>query len=182
MRKIVFMIFMVSIVLIVAGCNNSNDGFVNSTADELNNKNVTSDVNDGVDSIKDKQMKLVANCDFLNESEVSTICGSDVSMTKDDEIYGPCTFTFANKDDHHLKLIYYAYPSTDNKERLYNYCLGEGEKVDDFVCADSSNNVYVYGDYYSISLGQEMEYSFSPVCSFENIKKLGKLVKSKIYS
>jgi len=185
MKSLTMMIFLL-VILFVAGCSSNSSepkagdslkGF--AQADNSANKETQK-----VDMRDSNQLKLVENCDFLTEQEVKTICGSDVKMTKEDEIYGPCTFRFENDEGHALRLIYYAYPPTDSKERGYNYCIGkEGSEVpEEFICATPDDkSVYVYGDYYSISLGEEYDYPTGKVCEYEKIKELGKLVKSKIY-
>ena len=189
MKKWVIVMF-VLLAIFVAGCSSSEDdgSTTNTNSQVTDNQNVVQHADDVAGNTgltadeTNKQMDLVDDCEFLNASDVKAICGSDVSMTKDDEIYGPCTFSFTNDANHKLKMIYYPYPPDDSKDRMYNYCLTNGDKVDDFICADSDNNVYVYGDYYSISLGQEMNYASNPVCSLGQLKELGKLVKKRIYS
>lgn len=172
----------VLLVLFVAGCSSAKDD--GSTTDnnlqKIDSNEKVAQTDNSASVKTNRQMDLVKNCDFLNASDIAKICGTNVKMTKRDAIFGPCTFSFTNSADHDLGLIYYQYPPSDSKERAYNYCLSKGEKVDEFICADE-NNVYVFGDYYSISLGHSMEYSSDIVCSTEQIKELGKLVKQRIY-
>lgn len=185
MKKLTIILFLL-IILLVAGCSSKSsepkvgdtlEGFgrVDNSADETPQEIDTRDSN---------QLKFVETCDFLSALDVQTICGTDVKMTKLDEMYGPCTFRFENDEEHFLRLIYYAYPPTDTKERGYNYCIdGQGgEEFVEFVCATPDDkNVYVFGDYYSISLGEEYDYPTGNVCEYEQIKELGKFVKEKIY-
>lgn len=182
MMKKWFIIIFVIFLVFIAGCSGAKkDGSTtNNDLQKIDSNEHVAQTDNSASDKTDRQMDLVKNCDFLNASDIAEICGSDVNMTKKDTIFGPCTFSFTNSADHDLGLIYYQYPPSDSKERSYEYCLSKGEKVDEFICADE-NNVYVFGDYYSISLGHSMEYSSDIVCSFEQIKELGKLVKQRIY-
>lgn len=180
-------VFFLLIVLFVAGCSShSNEPKIPKTGDVLGSaqNNSASGATQAVDNRDNNQMKLVKNCDFLTAQDVQSICGSDVKMTKDDEIFGPCTFRFENNQSHALRLIYYAYPPTDSKDRIYNYCINQkgAEKPEEFICATPDDkSVYVYGDYYSITLGEEYDYPTDKVCKYNQIKELGKLVKKRIY-
>lgn len=195
MKKWVIVMF-VLLVLFVAGCSNAKDN--GSTTDnnlqKINsNEKVAQTDNSAGNDLQDsaldkqnsKQMKLAKTCDFLTVSDIKDVCGSDVNMTKDPDYMGPCSLRFTNSADHTFRLIYYEYPPTDSKERSYNYCIrpdGGGEETQEFICVTPEDeNVYVFGDYYSITLGMDYKYPNDNVCNFEQTKELGKLVKQRIY-
>lgn len=185
MKNVMIVLFLLT-ALFVAGCgNNSAEPKAGNVLEGFaQGDNSATGQTQGVDMSDNNQMKLVKNCDFLTAQDVKTICGSDVTMTKEDEMYGPCTFRFENDQEHALRLIYYAYPANDNKDRIYNYCISQegAEEPEEFVCATPDDKgVYVYGDYYSITLGEEYDYPTDKVCEYEQIKELGKLVKKRIY-
>lgn len=185
MKKLTMILFLL-IILVITGCGDKSTGL--KPGDTLEGfGRVDDSVGEKpqeVDTRDSNQLKLVESCDFLSALDVQTICGTDVVMTKLDEMYGPCTFRFENEQQNFLRLTYYAYPETDTKERGYNYCVNDegSEEFEEFICVTpGSKNVYVFADYYSISLGEEYDYPNNKVCEYEQIKELGKFVKEKIY-
>lgn len=174
-------------VLLISGCvqhadvKEGKDNTVKSIDQQKPEEKAGSE-QDETDKTKEKQMALVKGCKFLNSSDIKKICGSDVKETHLSTTYGPCTFEFEGKSGQVLKMIYYQYAQSDSKESMYDYCISKGEEAEKFVCAQAEDSsVYVFGDYYSISLG-DTSVGEQKICSFEQVKDLGKLVKSRIYS
>lgn len=184
-KNSIFIVLMILIVLIfTTGCNDKSDDLIpGMVLDEFAQKpDEAEEVI--IDERDSSQLGFVDDCDFLSASDVKTICNTDVKMIKLDEMYGVCTFRFDNGKDHYLRFSYNNYGSSDNKERGYNYCLSgqDGVEITEFVCATPSDkNVYVFGDYYALSLGEEYDYAMDKVCTFDQIKELGVLLKEKIY-
>ena len=159
-------------IIVLTACSTSD-----KTTTEQNDEDGMQTSDTYEDTGNDVQMKLVSNCGFLSANDIAAECGAAVSTYKKGSEFGPCTFDFTDEDDNTISFIYYAYPATDNKDRIYSYTLSTGcEKVDDFVCLQEGS-VYVFGDKYSLSLGN----SLGTVCSDEQLKNLGVLMKKRIY-
>ncbi len=185
MKKIL-LIGLLLVLIVTAGCANhnnktsTNNNKVNNISLKNNQENTNSNTNS--EENENHQMTFVKDCSFVNASEVKAQCGVDVSLQQDDpSIYGPCSLHFEDENGNRLGMIYYQYPSPDDKEIMYNHCLENGEKINDFICADDDGNFYVFADKYSLSFGNE-EWTNGNVCSPENLKKLVKEVGEKIYS
>ena len=185
MNKYSTIIFLITL-LILTGCSNKSDELVPGTVLEGFAQTPSEPEEVVVDERDSAQLRFVETCDFLSASDVMEVCNTEVEIIQlDESLYGPCTFRFDNGDQHYLRFIYNGYAPSDNKERGYSYCLSgqEGEEVTEFVCATPADkNVYVFGDYYAISLGEEYDYQVDKVCTFSQIQELGVLLKEKIYS
>ncbi len=172
LKKILFVGFLLLALVFITACHSSND-----LNDDKNISLLPPPPPPPPATQTNHQMNLVAQCQFLNASDVATACQTPVTMEKKDTMYGPCTFDFVDDQENSVSFIYYQYPADDNKSRSLNYCLTKGEKVSNSVCG-SDGSIYVFGDYYSLSLGN----SLGTICSYEQLKTLGRLLEKRVYS